>query len=93
MTEQERVIQVEERLKSMDKRLEKVEKLVDNINSLTISVEKLSLVLSAQVDEQKQMNDRLMKIENEPRDAWKNLKSNIIAALVAGIVTYIFSKT
>ncbi len=89
-TSSERLTALEERYKAMEMRLEKLEGIVDTINSLTISVEKMSVVLSAQSEGFAEMNARLMKIENEPGDAWKNVKSQVIAALVAGIVTAIF---
>lgn len=90
MTETERLTALEERIKAMELRLEKVEGVVDKINSLTVSVEKMSVVLASQVEGFNELNARLMKIENEPRDAWKNVKSQIIAALISGIVTAIF---
>lgn len=89
-TSPERLTALEERCKAMEMRLEKLEGIVDTIHGLTISVEKMSVVLSAQSEGFAEMNARLMKIENEPGDAWKNVKSQVIAALVAGIVTAIF---
>lgn len=90
MTEQERIVVLDERQKSMEQRLEKTERLVDNINSLTISVERLSIGFSSQVDTLKEMNLRLSKIENEPRDTMRHVYKQIITALVTGVITAIF---
>lgn len=90
MTEQERIVVLDERQKSMEQRLVKTERLVDNINSLTISVERLSIGFSSQVDTLKEMNLRLSKIENEPRDTMRHVYKQIITALVTGVITAIF---
>ncbi len=90
MTENESIIALEERQKAMEARLGKVEAIAENINNLTISVERMSVVLESQVKEQIETNARLKRIENEPRDAWKNVKSQVIAALISGIITAIF---
>lgn len=90
MTEQERIVVLDERQKSMEQRLVKTEQLVDNINSLTISVERLSIGFSSQVDTLKEMNLRLSKIENEPRDTMRHVYKQIITALVTGVITAIF---
>lgn len=90
MTDIERIVALEEKVKSLDMRTVKMESVVDNINSLTISVERFSVILSNTVDEMKNMNCRLIKIENEPRDTMKNIQKTIITALISGIVTAIF---
>jgi len=92
MTESERIVKLEEKINSIEQRMIKVESLVENINSLTISVEKFSVVLYNQVDEQKKTNERLDRIESEPRDIWKNVKTQVIVALITGIVTFIMAK-
>ncbi len=90
MTEQERIVVLDERQKSMEQRLVKTERLVDNINSLTISVERLSIGFSSQVDTLKEMNLRLSNLENEPRDTMRHVYKQIITALVTGVITAIF---
>ena len=90
MTDSERIVALEEHMKSMEQRFTKVEGVVENINSLTISMERFSIILSNTVDEMKNMNGRLEKIENEPRDTMKHIQRQIITALITGIVTAIF---
>ena len=90
MTENERLVALDERQKSMEQRLLRIERVVENINSLTISVERLSMGFTTQIDELKQMNIRLSKIENEPRDTMKHIQKQIITALITGIITAIF---
>ena len=92
MTESERITALEEKCKAIEERVEKLEGVADKINSLALSVERMSVVLSSQVEGFKELNARLIKIENEPRDAWKNVKNQIIAAMIAGIITYFFTK-
>ena len=93
MTEEEKnesIVALKEQIKAFGDRLVRIEGVVDNIHSLTISVEKLAIGVTNLGEEQKSMNARLSKIENEPRDTMRHIQRQIITALITGIVTFIF---
>ena len=68
-----------------NKRLELLEESVKSIQDLTVSVHMLAHDMKQMLEEQKEQGKRLDKLEQEPADAWKQVKTTIITAIVSTI--------
>ena len=68
-----------------NKRLELLEESVKYIQDLTVSVHMLAHDMKQMLEEQKEQGKRLDKLEQEPADAWKQVKTTIITAIVSTI--------
>ena len=88
----ERIGRSDDRMRDFDRRLSKVEEFGDKLQSMAISLQGMVVTLQSMQTEQKEQGKRLKKIEEEPADAWKNLKWTIIACLVSGIVGLVLGK-
>ena len=88
----ERIGRSDDRMRDFDRRLSKVEEFGDKLQSMAISLQGMVVTLQTMQKEQAEQGERLKKIENEPADAWKNLKWTIVACLASGIVGLILAK-
>ena len=97
MTETEVAVKLEgheHEIKSLKHRMEDQEAQSRTIQDLVISVQKLALNMEAMIKEQGAQGARLEKLEQEPVDSWKRIKSKaidtavglVIGALVTGVV-------
>ena len=68
-----------------NKRLELLEESVKSIQDLTVSVHMLAHDMKQMLEEQKEQGKRLDKLEQEPANAWKQVKTTIITAVVSTI--------
>lgn len=68
-----------------NKRLELLEESVKSIQDLTVSVHMLAHDMKQMLEEQKEQGKRLDKLEHEPADAWKQVKTTIVTAVVSTI--------
>lgn len=89
MTEEEVAVSIAEQRKeigSLKHRMEDVENMTQSINELAISVRELTLGMKQMLDRQEEQDNRLLKIEQEPADNWRQLKRMVLTAAVSGIV-------
>lgn len=68
-----------------NKRLELLEESVKSIQDLTVSVHMLAHDMKQMLEEQKEQGKRLDKLEQEPADAWKRVKTTIITAILSTV--------
>lgn len=68
-----------------NRRLELLEESVKSIQDLTVSVHMLAHDMKQMLEEQKEQGKRLDKLEQEPANAWKQVKTTIITAVVSTI--------
>lgn len=57
-----------------------------HINAMTVSIEKMAVNMENMLAEQKKQGERLDKIEMEPAEMHKQIKTTIITAVVSVIV-------
>ena len=76
-----------ERLHDEDKRqnhrLEQLEENIKVIQELTLSVHTLAHDMKQMLDEQRDQGARLDKLEQEPANTWKTVKTTIITAIIS----------
>jgi hypothetical protein len=69
-----------------------IEATVKDITTLTVSVERLTVSVSNMVDQLKITNERVSKLESEPSDMIRQIKVQVITAIITAAVTaFIFS--
>lgn len=88
----ERIGRSDDRMRDFDRRLSKVEELSDKLTDMAITMKGMLTTLENMQKEQSEQGERLRKIEEEPADAWKNLKWTIIACLASGLVGLVLAK-
>lgn len=88
----ERIGRSDDKMHSLDRRLSKVEELSDKLGEMAVTMQGMLVTLQNMQKEQTEQGERLKKIEEEPADAWKNLKWTIVACLASGIVGLILAK-
>ena len=76
---------IEEWEHRQDRRIELLEESVKAIQDLTISVHTLAHDMKQMLEEQKNQGKRLDKLEQEPADAWKRVKTTIITAILSTV--------
>lgn len=76
-------------IKSLEHRMSDVEETQKNISDLTASVRELTINLQHMVEEQKRQSERLTKLEDEPLEKSKTIKTILLSAAVTGIVSII----
>ena len=87
MTIEETVISLQERVRELERRTMNLETTVKDIATLTVSVERLTVNISNMVDQQKITNERLSKLESEPSDMMRQIKTGVIIALITAAIT------
>ena len=88
----ERIGRSDDRMRDFDRRLSKVEELSDKLTDMAITMKGMLTTLETMQKEQSEQGERLRKIEEEPADAWKNLKWTIVACLASGLVGLVLAK-
>lgn len=89
MTEVEVAVKLAEhdnRIKVSEHRIDDLESNQKEINALTVSVHELARSVESMVSEQKDQNERLKKIEMEPGNNFKSLKTTIISSIISTVV-------
>lgn len=92
MTETEVAVKLEgheHEIKSLKHRMDDQEAQSRTIQDLVISVQKLAINMEAMIKEQVAQGDRIEKLEQEPANNWKRVKSKAIdtaVGLIAGAV-------
>lgn len=90
MTTEEIAVKLEahdHEIRSLKHRMSENETQVKVTANLTLSVEKLALTMENMLKEQHRQAQKLQKIEEEPRENWKDMKKAIwhtIISVVAG---------
>jgi len=69
-----------------NRRLSLLEESVRQINDLTISVKEMAVNMGNMLAELQKQGERLEKLEKEPADTWKNVKTTIITGVVSAVV-------
>lgn len=69
--------------KRQNHRLDQLEENMKVIQELTISVHTLAHDMKQMLEEQKDQGQRLDKLEQEPADTWKKIKTTIITAIIS----------
>ena len=62
--------------------IDQLEENIKVIQELTISVHTLAHDMKQMLDEQRDQGARLDKLEQEPADTWKTVKSTLLTALI-----------
>jgi len=88
----ERTGRTDDKMNNLDRRLSKVEELSDKLTDMAITMKGMLTTLENMQKEQSEQGERLRKIEEEPADAWKNLKWTIVACLASGLVGLVLAK-
>lgn len=88
----ERTGRTDDKMHNLDRRLSKVEELSDKLTDMAITMKGMLTTLENMQKEQTEQGERLRKIEEEPADAWKNLKWTIVACLASGLVGLVLAK-
>lgn len=66
-----------------NRRIEQLEENLKLIHDLTLSVHTLAHDMKQMLEEQKEQGDRLDKLEQEPGNNWKKMKSTFITAMIS----------
>lgn len=72
--------------KRQNRRIDQLEENIKVIQELTISVHTLAHDMKQMLDEQREQGTRLDKLEQEPANAWKTVKSTLLTALIGTVV-------
>ena len=68
--------------KRQNRRIDQLEENIKVIQELTISVHTLAHDMKQMLDEQRDQGARLDKLEQEPANTWKTVKSTLLTALI-----------
>ena len=68
--------------KRQNRRIDQLEENIKVIQVLTISVHTLAHDMKQMLDEQRDQGARLDKLEQEPANTWKTVKSTLLTALI-----------
>ena len=80
------VVRLEEQVAGLKTRVESVEKSSKEIYDLTVSVKLLASNVERMLTIQEKQEARISTLEDEPADNWKNIKNNIITAIISALV-------
>lgn len=75
-----------------NKRLTTLEENVRQIAALTVSVEKLATSMESMAKEQKDLGDKMEKLESRDGEKWRKVTSYVITALVGGVVAFLLAQ-
>lgn len=70
-----------------NKRIAVIEEDTKAIHKLTASIEKLVIQMQDMLSEQKEQGERIRRLEEEPGNAWNEVKKKAIDTVVSGIMT------
>lgn len=85
----ERLVETEQRSKSNTKRLDKLENTTENIYELAMSTKELATEVKAMREELNKIDKRVLAIEDKPSKRMDQIISNILSALIGGIIGFI----
>lgn len=84
-----KVIEHGEQIKTLFENQKRIEKVVDKIEQLTLSIEKMAVIQTDLIEEQKDIKKDIKGIKEEPANDAKYLKREIIKTIVVGVVSAI----
>lgn len=73
-------------IRSLEKRMDKQESQNEVIQDLVISVKEMAINMTQMLEELKAQGVRLDKLEQEPAESWKLVKTTLLTALISGVV-------
>lgn len=82
----ERIIAIEKDVEGIKGRLDKVEDKQESFNELVICVKELAFNMKQMTEVQKQQNERLEKLEQEPLDNAKFIRREVIKTVISVLV-------
>ncbi|MCM1327269.1 MAG: hypothetical protein NC094_12095 [Bacteroidales bacterium] len=74
-----------------NRRIQLLEENVRRINDLTVSVREMAVNMGNMLEEQKKQGERLEKLEKEPSDSYKQIKTVIVTAVISTVVGAVIS--
>lgn len=84
--ENERIARLEESSKSAHKRIDGLENKIENIYELTTSVKEIATEMKAMRTDVNKIDERVVSIEKEPGQNYKDMKNKIVGQIVTFIV-------
>ena len=75
------------RIGSLEHRMDKAENLIEEIRSMSSSIQLLAQEVQKQGEKVDSLVGKVEKTEEAPAKAWSNLKTVIITAITAGIIS------
>lgn len=85
MTDEEVAVKFEnhdQQIKSLKHRMDEQEEQGKSLSSLALSVQKLALSMESMIEEQKNQNTRIVKLESEPGERWSSMTKTIFNTVV-----------
>lgn len=92
MSENERLVRVEESSKQAHKRIDSLDKKIENIYDLTSSVKEIAIEMKAMREDVNKIDNRVSAIEEKPKKQYENIITTIISCIVTAMVTYFLVK-
>ena len=95
MTETEiatKLTQVEERSKSNTHRIDKLESQTDALTSIATSIAVMANEQKTISEKMENIDAKVDKLEQVPRDRWNGIVGSSIAALVGGIIAFMLTR-
>ena len=89
MSNEELIIEVTNNKKDIQSLKERMTKVEENANvmiELCKNVEKMAINMEHMAQEQKEIKERVTKIENEPAEEYRHIRRTIITSIVTAIV-------
>ena len=74
-------------IKDLEGRVESLQNLQNDTHSLALSVQKLADNMHHMIEEQKEIKERLDKVEREPAENAKWIRRTILTAIISTIVS------
>ena len=90
--ELERLVETEARSKSNTKRLNSLEDKVEDIHNLTLSVREIATEMKMMREDMNKIDKRVLAIEDKPSKRMEQIWSNIVSALIGGLIGYCLIK-
>lgn len=72
------------------KRIELLEKQTEEITDLALSVKELAVSVKHMAQEQREQNEKLVKLEQRDGEMWRKVTSYAITAIVGILIGFIF---
>ncbi len=87
-----RLTEVEDRSKSNQKRLDDLEKRQDNLDDLVSTVKVLAVREETVENDVKEIKEDVKMLASKPGQMWDNVVKQVVTALVAALIGFIFAQ-
>lgn len=75
-----------------NQRIKLLEENVQRIGDLAKSVERLATNMENMIKEQEKQGKRLETLENRDGEMWRKVVGLVLAAVIGGVITYLFTR-